>query len=134
VGNQRADSGGFLEGQSQAGLQMDSEKHAAIRSANAPSGSGDQTGSDSESAKISEICGYLPENSAPKAQSDWVYALKDVSFEVKRGEVLGIIGRNGAGNQAAGQPLGPRQPGGCTGDCRKAARRVNRDLGVGREP
>jgi lipopolysaccharide transport system ATP-binding protein len=29
--------------------------------------------------------------------SDYVYALKDVSFEVKRGEVLGIIGRNGAG-------------------------------------
>jgi len=65
--------------------------------------------------------------SAPQAQSDWVYALKDVSFEVKRGELrtlgwsekeisekclgatkvpnsgrrrhqlLGIIGRNGAG-------------------------------------
>jgi len=34
---------------------------------------------------------------SPKAPpSDWVYALKDVSFEVKRGEVLGIIGRNGA--------------------------------------
>jgi lipopolysaccharide transport system ATP-binding protein len=26
-----------------------------------------------------------------------VWALKDVSFEVRRGEVLGIIGRNGAG-------------------------------------
>src|SRR5882757_5952339 len=25
------------------------------------------------------------------------WALKDVSFEVKRGEVLGVIGRNGAG-------------------------------------
>jgi ABC-type multidrug transport system fused ATPase/permease subunit len=33
----------------------------------------------------------------PKAPpSDWVYALKDVSFEVRKGEVLGIIGRNGA--------------------------------------
>jgi lipopolysaccharide transport system ATP-binding protein len=31
------------------------------------------------------------------AQSDTYWALKDVSFEVKRGEVLGIIGRNGAG-------------------------------------
>lgn len=29
--------------------------------------------------------------------SDYVWALRDVSFEVKRGEVLGIIGRNGAG-------------------------------------
>jgi lipopolysaccharide transport system ATP-binding protein len=26
-----------------------------------------------------------------------IWALKDVSFEVKQGEVLGIIGRNGAG-------------------------------------
>ena len=31
------------------------------------------------------------------AQDDTIWALKDVSFEVKRGEVLGIIGRNGAG-------------------------------------
>ena len=32
-----------------------------------------------------------------KGQSDYVWALKEVSFEVKQGEVLGIIGRNGAG-------------------------------------
>ena len=29
--------------------------------------------------------------------ADMIWALKDVSFEVKKGEVLGIIGRNGAG-------------------------------------
>src|SRR5450631_2236356 len=29
--------------------------------------------------------------------SEVIWALKDVSFEVKQGEVLGIIGRNGAG-------------------------------------
>ncbi|KAA9332264.1 ABC transporter ATP-binding protein [Hymenobacter busanensis] len=32
-----------------------------------------------------------------KGASDYVWSLKDVSFEVKQGEVLGIIGRNGAG-------------------------------------
>jgi len=30
-------------------------------------------------------------------KSDTIWALKDVSFEVKQGEVIGIIGRNGAG-------------------------------------
>ncbi len=32
-----------------------------------------------------------------QAESEYVWALKDVNFEVKHGEVLGIIGRNGAG-------------------------------------
>ncbi|TRO63928.1 ABC transporter ATP-binding protein [Christiangramia sabulilitoris] len=32
-----------------------------------------------------------------KAREDYVWALKDINFEVKPGEVLGIIGKNGAG-------------------------------------
>lgn len=32
-----------------------------------------------------------------KATSEYVWALKDISFEVKQGDVVGIIGRNGAG-------------------------------------
>lgn len=32
-----------------------------------------------------------------KAESEFVWSLKDIDFEVKKGEVLGIIGRNGAG-------------------------------------
>lgn len=40
----------------------------------------------------------LKGSSKEKGQpDDWVYALKDINFEVKKGEVLGIIGRNGAG-------------------------------------
>lgn len=32
-----------------------------------------------------------------KGDSDYVWALRDINFEVKEGEVLGIIGKNGAG-------------------------------------
>lgn len=32
-----------------------------------------------------------------KASSDYVWALRDTSFDVRRGEVLGVIGKNGAG-------------------------------------
>ncbi len=32
-----------------------------------------------------------------KGKSDYVWALKNIDFEVKRGDVLGIVGKNGAG-------------------------------------
>ncbi len=32
-----------------------------------------------------------------KGKSEYVWALKDIDFEVKQGDVLGIIGKNGAG-------------------------------------
>jgi lipopolysaccharide transport system ATP-binding protein len=34
---------------------------------------------------------------ATKGESDYVWALKDINFEVQQGDVLGIIGKNGAG-------------------------------------
>lgn len=36
-------------------------------------------------------------NRASTGSSEYVWALKDINFEVKQGEVLGIIGKNGAG-------------------------------------
>lgn len=49
--------------------------------------------------KVGEINDRTKQNKTASGSrhADWVYALKDLSFEVKRGEVLGIIGRNGAG-------------------------------------
>jgi lipopolysaccharide transport system ATP-binding protein len=38
-----------------------------------------------------------PETRNTKRDTDFVWALKDINFEVKQGEVLGIIGKNGAG-------------------------------------
>ena len=72
-------------------LVRDSENASLIRSANAQRSSEEQSDSKALDSRPSSLV-------TPKAPpSDWVYALKDVSFEVKRGEVLGIIGRNGAG-------------------------------------
>lgn len=49
-------------------------------------------GKDDPYLKVGEV-----NDRSTKGSSEYVWALQDINFEVKRGEVLGIIGKNGAG-------------------------------------
>ncbi len=41
--------------------------------------------------------GQINDRTRKAEKGEWVWALKDISFEVNQGDVLGVIGRNGAG-------------------------------------
>jgi len=94
-----------------------------VASGNASAGGGDRAAGASE-----PVTSYPPLATPAADLNSWdddlregeFYAVKNVSFELRRGQCLGLIGHNGAGTQAAGQPRGRLL---------RAARRVNRDLG-----
>jgi len=50
------------------------------------------TGKEDPSLKVGQL-----NDRTQKGDSDYVWALKDINFEVRQGEILGIIGKNGAG-------------------------------------
>ncbi|MCZ7574943.1 MAG: ABC transporter ATP-binding protein [Ardenticatenaceae bacterium] len=52
---------------------------------------------DAFAAPFRRLSSVVRGQSSTVSNNNFIWALKDVSFEVKRGEVIGIIGRNGAG-------------------------------------
>ena len=57
----------------------------------------DSMPSSPDSSNSSDAMRYAPDSMPSSPDDEYLWALRDINFDVKRGEILGIIGKNGAG-------------------------------------
>ncbi len=55
--------------------------------------------------QVADLRKYFPVRNAWKRRTGWLKALDDVSFQVGRGEILGIVGESGCGKSKLGKTL-----------------------------